>query len=147
MKADNHDVILAGSGGQGVLTAGQFIAEVCMDKYQYVAFLPSYEMFMRGGPSECAVVLSQKDSECPIVTKAEAVVIMDSSRAEIYESRIKPGGWFIVESSRGEGIKPKSGDHDLPDDHNIHHPDHHDLEGGKGDESRRCEDFVGQRIQ
>ncbi|MDY6844862.1 MAG: 2-oxoacid:acceptor oxidoreductase family protein, partial [Thermodesulfobacteriota bacterium] len=53
------DIVMGGSGGQGVLTAGLLLARTGMAQYQHVSWFPSYMAAMRGGSSDCTVILSE----------------------------------------------------------------------------------------
>jgi len=98
-KASRHDVIMTGVGGKGVLTAGLLLAQAGMARYRNVLWFPSYQAAMRGGPSECTVILSDEDIASPILTQAQALVVMDSSQLRAFEGRVKPGGILITESA------------------------------------------------
>ena len=53
-----HEIILSGFGGQGIQAAGKLIAYAAMLESKYVSFLPSYGAEMRGGTSNCHVIIS-----------------------------------------------------------------------------------------
>ncbi|MFQ5827514.1 MAG: 2-oxoacid:acceptor oxidoreductase family protein [Dehalococcoidia bacterium] len=97
--APRHDVIMTGVGGKGVLTAGLLLAQAGMARYRNVLWFPSYQAAMRGGPSECTVILSDEDIASPILTQAQALVVMDPSQLQAFEGRVKPGGILITESA------------------------------------------------
>ena len=61
MADSRFEVIMAGIGGQGVLTAGQLLAEAAMADYRHVTWLPSYRAAVRGGASECTVIFSREE--------------------------------------------------------------------------------------
>jgi 2-oxoglutarate ferredoxin oxidoreductase subunit gamma len=90
---------MTGVGGKGVLTAGLLLAQAGMARYRNVLWFPSYQAAMRGGPSECTVILSDEDIASPILTQAQALVVMDSSQLRAFEGRVKPGGILITESA------------------------------------------------
>jgi 2-oxoglutarate ferredoxin oxidoreductase subunit gamma len=94
-----HDVLMAGVGGKGVLTAGLLLAQAAMDHYQSVLWFPSYQAAMRGGPCECTVILSQDEIASPILTQAEALVVMEPSQLKPFEGRLAPAGLLIAESA------------------------------------------------
>jgi 2-oxoglutarate ferredoxin oxidoreductase subunit gamma len=98
-NATRHDVIMAGVGGKGVLTAGLLLAQAAMDYYHSVMWFPSYQAAMRGGPCECTVILSPVEIASPILTQADSVVIMEPSQFKPFEGRLIPGGLFIAESA------------------------------------------------
>ncbi len=96
---DRFEVIMAGIGGQGVLTAGRLLAEVAVDKYAHVSWMSSYRAARRGGASECTVIFSQDEIASFILSRADVVLIMASSQLETFLSRVKPGGLLIYDPS------------------------------------------------
>ena len=53
-------VIVAGFGGQGVLSLGQMLAYAAMYENMAATWLPSYGPEMRGGTANCSVVIDEK---------------------------------------------------------------------------------------
>ena len=51
-------VLIAGFGGQGILSAGKFLAYAGLLQGRNVSWLPSYGPEMRGGTANCSVILS-----------------------------------------------------------------------------------------
>ena len=49
-------VLLAGQGGQGVLSAGRFLAECGLHEGKGVSYLPAYGPKMRGCTAICSVM-------------------------------------------------------------------------------------------
>ena len=47
-----HQVMIVGIGGRGVLTMGKLLAEAGMRRYKHVSYFESYGAGVRGGPSE-----------------------------------------------------------------------------------------------
>ena len=60
-------LVCAGFGGQGVLSVGQLIAMMAMDKGFAVSWMPSYGPEMRGGTANCHVVIDQNEVSSPII--------------------------------------------------------------------------------
>ena len=105
-----HDVIMAGVGGRGVLMAGLLLAQAGMTEYGTVLWFPSYASTMRGGPCECTVILSNNSIASPMLSRAQAVIVMEASQAEPFENRVQPGGIAVVEST---GLSEKMGRDDI----------------------------------
>ena len=93
------DVIFVGLGGMGVLMAGKLLSMAALNKYKYVSWLPSYGVEKRGGLCECTVVYSDREISSPIIDQAQAVIAIDNFQFNIFETRVKPGGMYVVESS------------------------------------------------
>jgi len=94
-----HEVIMAGLGGKGVLTIGQVLATAALPEYNYVSYFPSYGGAMRGDACECTIILAQNEIDCPMLTIADTVVVVEPSQLESFEARVVAGGKLIIESS------------------------------------------------
>lgn len=62
-------IVCAGFGGQGVLTIGQLIATMAMQKGYQVSWMPSYGPEMRGGTANCHIVIDSKEVGSPIIAE------------------------------------------------------------------------------
>lgn len=91
-------IIIAGFGGQGVLSLGQFIAYAAIDKGLEVTWLPSYGPEMRGGTSNCSVVVSDKTVASPLVTVADCAIILNKPSLAKFEKSVKEGGLLLIDS-------------------------------------------------
>lgn len=92
-------MILAGFGGQGVLSMGQFFAYSAMKEGKNVSWLPSYGPEMRGGTANCNVIISDEEVPSPIISKASIVVVMNEPSLDKYENKLQPGGTLFINSS------------------------------------------------
>jgi 2-oxoglutarate ferredoxin oxidoreductase subunit gamma len=99
MTGSRFEVIMAGIGGQGVLTAGQLLAEAAMADYAYVTWLPSYRAAVRGGASECTVVFSRGEIASFLLSQADVVIVMAISQLPTFLNRVKPKGSLIFETA------------------------------------------------
>ena len=93
------EIIMAGVGGKGVLMAGKLLAQAAMSQDRQVVWLPSYSAAKRGGPCDCSIIISEDRIASPVISQADAVIIMDSSQLEFFEGRVRPGGILITESA------------------------------------------------
>jgi len=111
-ESSRVEIMLAGLGGMGVLTAGQLVAFAVLPKYKYVSWVPSYGASMRGGLCECTVIFSNDEITSPLLDQAATVVLFDGSQIKTLEHRVSAGGILIVESA---GLKesPKREDFKL----------------------------------
>jgi len=94
-----HEFIIAGFGGQGILSAGRLLAYAGMLEDKNVSFLPSYGPEMRGGTANCMVVISDAEIGSPVLNSCTALVVMNNPSLEKFESWLKPGGILIYDSS------------------------------------------------
>lgn len=93
------EIILAGFGGQGVMSMGQMLAYAGMIEEKNVSWIPSYGPEMRGGTANCAVVVTAGEIGSPIVTEPDVVIAMNLPSMDKFESKLKPGGILIYNSS------------------------------------------------
>ncbi len=96
---EQYEVMLAGFGGQGIMTAGQLIAYAGIKEDKQVAWIPSYGPEMRGGTAYCTVVLSDTRIGSPIVTNPRCICVFNRPSFDKFGPKVKPGGLFIVNSS------------------------------------------------
>lgn len=94
-----HDVFISGFGGQGILLAGQLLAEAAMEKGLNVTFFPSYGVEMRGGTARCTVVISDQEIGSPIVDSPQCVIAMNQPSLLRFQGVVSEGGLLIVNSS------------------------------------------------
>jgi len=94
-----EQVLFAGFGGQGMLLAGEFLAEAGMEEDKFVSWLPSYGPEMRGGTANCSVVVSDRPISSPVIASANCVVAMNRPSLDKFEKTVQPGGLLIVNSS------------------------------------------------
>ncbi len=94
-------LIIAGFGGQGVLTVGKLLAYAGMVAGKEVSWMPSYGPEMRGGTSNCHVMLSNELIGSPVVAPLEAtsVIAMNGPSLDKFEEWVAPGGNLFINSS------------------------------------------------
>ncbi|MBU4485175.1 2-oxoacid:acceptor oxidoreductase family protein [bacterium] len=105
-------MIIAGFGGQGVVSAGILAAYAGTLEDKNVSFFPSYGPEMRGGTANCSVVISTEEVASPIVTKPTSLIVMNEPSLVIFEQTVEPGGCMFVNSSLIKS-KPKRNDIDI----------------------------------
>ena len=100
--------IIAGFGGQGVLLAGEVLANAFMIAGKNVTWYPSYGAEMRGGTVNCEIVMS--DEEVSEVNKSDAdyIVALNQASFDKFLPKIKKGGWMIANSTLAKEIKPRA---------------------------------------
>ncbi len=94
-----YDVFISGFGGQGILLAGQLLAEAAMEKGLNVTFFPSYGVEMRGGTARCTVIISDQEIGSPIVDSPGCVIAMNQPSLLRFQDVVADGGLLIVNSS------------------------------------------------
>ena len=103
--------IIAGFGGQGVLLAGEVLANAFMIDNKNVTWYPSYGAEMRGGTVNCEVVMS--DDEVSSVNKKETdfIIVLNQASFDKFEPKVKKGGYLIVNTTLAEEKKYRSDIH------------------------------------
>ncbi|WP_088226417.1 2-oxoacid:acceptor oxidoreductase family protein [Desulfosporosinus sp. FKB] len=94
-----QEIILAGFGGQGVMSMGQLLAYAGLEENKYVSWIPSYGPEMRGGTANCSVTISDKEVSSPIITEPNTLIVLNRPSLEKFEGDIQPGGWLLLNSS------------------------------------------------
>jgi len=94
-----HEIIIAGFGGQGVMSMGQLIAYSGMHEEKNVSWLPSYGPEQRGGTANCSVIISDEPIGSPLISKPTIVIVLNRPSFDKFEPLVAPGGILIVNSS------------------------------------------------
>lgn len=93
------DIIMAGFGGQGVLTAGKILIDVAAREGKNVSWTSSYGAEMRGGTASCSVVISDEEIGSPYPTKLDVLLAMNEPSYDKFIGQMRDGGTVIVNSS------------------------------------------------
>jgi 2-oxoglutarate ferredoxin oxidoreductase subunit gamma len=101
-------IIIAGSGGQGIMLAGRVLAEAAMAENKQVSWLPSYGAEVRGGSACCMVIISDTQIPSPYIEKADSLIIMNAPSLEKFKDRINKKGLLIINSSLAPKYHPKN---------------------------------------
>ncbi len=92
-------ILIAGFGGQGILFAGKFLANIGLNEDKQVSWLPSYGPEMRGGTANCSIILSDSNIGSPIVDKPDILVAMNTPSLDKYVDAVNAGGTIFVDSA------------------------------------------------
>jgi 2-oxoglutarate ferredoxin oxidoreductase subunit gamma len=92
-----EEIIIAGFGGQGVLSMGKILAYSGLMQGQEVSWMPSYGPEMRGGTSNVTVVISDERISTPILTSFDTAIILNQPSLDKFESKVKPGGMILYD--------------------------------------------------
>ena len=99
------DFIIAGFGGQGVLLAGEVLANGFMLDDKKVTWYPSYGAEMRGGTVNCGVVMADDEVSAVQKSLADYIIVLNQASFDKYTSFVRPGGTIIVNTSLAEKVK------------------------------------------
>jgi len=92
-----EEIIIAGFGGQGVLSMGKILAYSGIMQEMEVTWMPSYGPEMRGGTANVTVVLSSARISSPIVSRCDAAIILNQQSLDKFEHSVKPGGLLLYD--------------------------------------------------
>lgn len=91
--------ILSGFGGQGLLFAGQVLAQAGMFEGGHVSWLPSYGPEMRGGTASCTVIVSDRPIGSPVVDRVDILIALNPPALAKFEGLLAPGGLLVMNDS------------------------------------------------
>ena len=93
-----EELIIAGFGGQGVLSMGKILAYAALMHNLEVTWMPSYGPEQRGGTANVTVILSDSAISSPMLDTYDTAVILNQQSLDKFESKVKPGGTLIYDS-------------------------------------------------
>ncbi len=96
-----EEIIIAGFGGQGVLSMGKIMAYSAVMQDMEVSWMPAYGPEMRGGTANVTVIISSDRISSPIIRHFDTAIILNQQSLDKFENAIKPGGVLIYD---GNGI-------------------------------------------
>ena len=92
-----EEIIIAGFGGQGVLSMGKILAYSGVMQNQEVSWFPSYGPEMRGGTANVTVILSDDRISSPILNSYDTAIVLNQQSVDKFEPKVKPGGTLIYD--------------------------------------------------
>jgi len=96
-----QEIIIAGFGGQGVLSMGKILAYSGLMEGKEVSWMPSYGPEQRGGTANFTVILSDDRISSPVLNEYDIAIILNQPSMDKFESKVKKGGILIYD---GYGI-------------------------------------------
>jgi 2-oxoglutarate ferredoxin oxidoreductase subunit gamma len=94
-----HELLIAGFGGQGVLSMGMTLSYAGMIEGKEISWMPSYGPEMRGGTANCIVIVSDKKISSPIISTFDTVIALNQPSLDKFERSVKPTGLLIYDST------------------------------------------------
>ena len=94
-----YNMLFAGFGGQGILSAGRLAAYAGFLTDKEVSWMPSYGAESRGGTSNCAVIISDSLIGSPIVANPDILMVMNLPSLDKFEGGVKSGGTVFIDES------------------------------------------------
>ena len=94
MKAE---IIIAGFGGQGVLSMGKILAYSGLMEDKEVTWMPAYGPEQRGGTANVTVIVSEERISSPILSQYDVAIVLNQPSLDKFEPKIKKGGILIYD--------------------------------------------------
>ncbi len=94
-----EEILIAGFGGQGVLSMGKIIAYSAVTQDLEVSWMPSYGPEMRGGTANVVVIISDERISSPIIRSFDTAIILNQQSLDKFENSVKPGGILIYDTN------------------------------------------------
>ena len=92
------EIIIAGFGGQGVLSMGKILAYSGMLEGKEVTWMPAYGPEQRGGTANVTVIVSDERISSPILSKYDVAIVLNQPSLDKFMPKLKPGGMLIYDS-------------------------------------------------
>ena len=95
-----YEIRLSGSGGQGLILAGQILAEAAaVYDDNNATQSQSYGPEARGGASRSEVIISDEEIDYPKAMNIDLLLAFTQEAYNKYSSDVKPGGIVLVDST------------------------------------------------
>ena len=92
-------IMIAGFGGQGIILAGNVIAQAALIENKKVAAMVSYGAEVRGGTANCTVVISDEEIASPVVETPTIAIILNQPSLDKFENDVVKNGLIVLNSS------------------------------------------------
>ena len=104
-----HEIIIAGFGGQGVLSMGKILAYAALFEGKEVTWMPAYGPEQRGGTANVTVIVSDESISSPILSEYDVAIVLNQPSLDKFEPKVKPGGMLIYDPN-GITVPPQRQD-------------------------------------
>ena len=84
-----EEIIIAGFGGQGVLSMGKILAYSGLMEDKEVTWMPAYGPEQRGGTANVTVIVSDKKISSPILSSYDIAVVLNQPSLNKFESKVR----------------------------------------------------------
>ena len=94
-----EEIIIAGFGGQGVLSMGKILAYSGLMDDKEVTWMPSYGPEQRGGTANVTVILSDEKISSPVLDRYDVVIALNQQSLDKFAPKVKEGGMLIYDTN------------------------------------------------
>jgi len=93
------EILLAGSGGQGVLLIGEVLARAALLEGKETCWFPIYSPEVRGGTSTCTVIIADETVGSPISGRPRVGVMLNQRAMDDHGASVRAGGLLLSNAS------------------------------------------------
>lgn len=103
----HQEVIMAGTGGQGIMVMGQLLAHAAVEEEKNVVWFPSYGPETRGGTADCTVIISSEEIGSPVTASPDTLIALNQTLLNKFAPLVKREGVILVNSSLAKPPKDR----------------------------------------
>lgn len=92
-------ILISGTGGQGIIAAGEFLSEALFRAGQEVMFTRSYGSEARGGSCRSEVIVSESEIYDLQLDQADILIVLSPAAFKKYQARAEEGALVLVDSA------------------------------------------------
>lgn len=93
------EIMIAGSGGQGVLFAGTVLAWACIEESKHTTWFPSYGAEVRGGTASSSVIIADQEIGSPLVLNPAVLIALNEQSFNKFIPALAKNAVVVVNSS------------------------------------------------
>jgi 2-oxoglutarate ferredoxin oxidoreductase subunit gamma len=101
---DRNEIRIAGTGGQGIVTAGRILAEAAVLSGSNATHSQVYGPQSRGGACRSDIVIANGDVGFPLADDIDFLVALTTKAYTRYRPELKAGGYLLVDSRCDPGL-------------------------------------------
>lgn len=92
-------ILIAGSGGQGIILTGKLLAHAALHRVPHLTFIPAYGAEVRGGTSNCQLVFSDAEISSPVSEAFDSMLIMNQESLDRFSPELVADGLLIANAT------------------------------------------------
>ncbi len=92
-------ILIAGSGGQGILFTGKLLAQSALKTAPFITFFPAYGAEVRGGTCSCQIIFSTEEIGSPIAETFSAILVMNQPSVDRFADKLEDDGIAVLNKS------------------------------------------------
>lgn len=94
-----YQLRFGGEGGQGVITAGEILAEAAIDEGRFASKASTYTSQVRGGPTKVDIIIDDKEILFPYAIEGEIDFMLSTANKgyKDFNKGVKDGGIIVID--------------------------------------------------